>query len=186
MILLILATVVCAFWWLAEFIHESTQEKRRAHTRDKYSSFAWDLSHFAAIIGIVIGFRSNRFSLSPTSLTQIAGFAAMLLGILIRWIAIHTLGRFFTGKVSILKNHELVQSGPYKYIRHPAYTGTLIAYLGFGFVFKNWISFILIFVPVVLAALYRMSIEEKALREYFGEKYTRYAAGVKRLIPGVY
>ncbi len=186
MIFPILASVVCALWWLAEFIRESAQEKRRVHRQDKYSSFAWDVSHLAAITGIVIGFRSARISLTASSPSQLAGFATMLVGILIRWVAIRTLGQYFSGKVGIVSHHQLVRIGPYKYIRHPAYTGSLTAYFGFGLVFGNWISFVLIFVPVLFAALYRISIEEDLLKEKFGLEYVNYAAGVKRLVPGVY
>ncbi len=182
----ILATTVCACWWIAEFTRESVQDRGVSREKDKSSSILWDLSHLITIVGVIVGFRSNKLTLSSTGAIQTAGFAIMLIGILIRWIAIHELGKYFTGRVTIRTDHHLVKNGPYKWARHPAYTGSLVANFGFGMVFKNWISFILIFVPILLAALYRMEIEEKVLNETFGSEYADYAARVKRLVPGIY
>jgi protein-S-isoprenylcysteine O-methyltransferase len=107
-------------------------------------------------------------------------------GITIRWVAIYTLGKFFTGTVLIKDDHRLIQNGLYKYVRHPAYAGALLAHLGLGLSFSNWLSIGLSTVPFSLAALYRMHVEERALRDEFGETYIQYSAGTKRLVPKLY
>jgi protein-S-isoprenylcysteine O-methyltransferase Ste14 len=55
-----------------------------------------------------------------------------------------------------------------------------------GLAFANWISFFLIFFPVLLAALYRIRVEERALKEAFGDEYDDYSRSTKRFVPGIY
>jgi protein-S-isoprenylcysteine O-methyltransferase Ste14 len=110
----------------------------------------------------------------------------LLLGIIIRWTAIDTLRKFFTGTVLIKQDHRLIQSGMYRHLRHPAYTGALLAHLGLGLSFSNWISLGLGVAPLSAAALYRMHVEERALSEAFGEAYVSYSRSTKRLIPKLY
>jgi protein-S-isoprenylcysteine O-methyltransferase len=71
-------------------------------------------------------------------------------------------------------------------MRHPAYTGLLLRYLGFGLALANWLSLALIFLPMLCTTLYRIRVEEEALVAHFGEEYAAYARETKRLVPGVY
>lgn len=126
----------------------------------------------------------GSFDATPTCLAlAIAVFAA---GIAVRWWAIVTLGRMFTVDVSILDDHELVVRGPFRFVRHPSYTGALLAFLGLGVAFGNVIAIAAAFVPFFCALLYRMHVEETALRARFGASYEAYAATTKRLVPGVF
>jgi protein-S-isoprenylcysteine O-methyltransferase Ste14 len=109
----------------------------------------------------------------------------LLGGLAIRWSSIITLGRLFTVDVAIHRDHALVDSGLYKYIRHPSYTGLLMAFLGLGVSFTNWLSLGAIVVPITLAVLNRISKEEAALREALGDSYEAYCTRTKRLIPGI-
>ncbi len=106
-------------------------------------------------------------------------------GLIIRWIAIVSLGKFFTIDVAILDEHTLVQRGLYKYIRHPSYTGLLIEFIGLAVYFGTWISLIIIMVPVTSAIIYRIRCEEIVLIEKFGTQYEDYKKHTKSLIPGV-
>ncbi len=110
----------------------------------------------------------------------------MVVGLVIRWKAIVTLGEQFTGKVKIFSTQRLIQNGPYKHVRHPGYTGGLLAHLGMAIAFSNWISILLIFFPVVVAAIYRMHVEEEALLRAFGNEYAEYSSRTKRLVPMIY
>jgi len=116
----------------------------------------------------------------------VCGIAVMLVGISVRWAAVHALGVYFSGKVSVLEGQHVVKSGLYQYVRHPAYAGSLLAYLGMGLAFANWISSVFIFFPVLLAALYRIRVEERVLREIFGDEYDDYSRSTKRLVPRIY
>jgi protein-S-isoprenylcysteine O-methyltransferase Ste14 len=137
-------------------------------------------------LGVIIGFTDIGHIQTETHLLGICGIAMMLAGICIRWVAIHTLGEYFTRKVTILEDHRVVQSGLYKYLRHPSYSGFLLGNLGLGLALSNWLSLILIFVPTLAAALYRMHVEEEALEQAFGSEYRDYCRATHRLIPKLY
>ena len=113
------------------------------------------------------------------------GFVLFLGGLIFRWYSIGYLGRYFTVDVSISAEHKLIDSGPYRYIRHPTYTGALLAFLGLGFCFGNWLSIFFLTVPIIGAFLWRIRIEERALTEALGEDYRAYVARTKRLLPWI-
>ncbi|MEY2496612.1 MAG: hypothetical protein QOD12_168 [Verrucomicrobiota bacterium] len=115
-----------------------------------------------------------------------AGVALFVLGILLRWYSIIHLGRFFTVDVAIAADHQVVDTGPYRFVRHPSYTGALLAFIGYGLVMRNWASLLLISAPIFFAFLYRINVEERALLAALGERYGTYSKKTKRLIPFVY
>jgi protein-S-isoprenylcysteine O-methyltransferase len=121
----------------------------------------------------------------PATFRAVA-FVLMLGGIVIRSHAILTLGRFFTTRVAIHEEHQMVQHGLYRSLRHPAYTGLLLAFAGLGVSFGNGVSLAVVMVPITTAFLYRIRIEEASLTEAFGEQYREYCRTTKRLIPWVY
>lgn len=118
--------------------------------------------------------------------TLYTGIALMILGILIRAIAIATLWRYFSVDVTIRKDQPLIQHGLYAHLRHPAYTGSLLAFIGLGIAFGSWVSLAIVTVVAIAGFSYRIAVEERALTEHFGDTYRAYAAHTKRLIPGVY
>lgn len=118
-------------------------------------------------------------------LTPVAG-VFFVGGLALRWCAICYLGPLFTVNVAIASDHRLIDTGPYRYIRHPSYTGALLAFLGLGIAFGNWLSLLAVLMPTSLAFMWRIAIEETALRQALGESYVRYITHTKRLIPLVY
>ena len=116
----------------------------------------------------------------------VIGLILFVLGLIIRWIAIIHLGRFFTVNVAIADDHQLITTGPYRYVRHPSYTGTLLVFLGFGLCMLNIFSLAAVFLPITAAFLWRMHVEEVALKQAFGDRYHTYTATTPRLIPLVY
>jgi protein-S-isoprenylcysteine O-methyltransferase len=109
----------------------------------------------------------------------------MIGGLALRWWAVVTLGRFFTVDVATHADHSLVDTGPFHFVRHPSYTGLLLAFLGFGVSMGNALSLLVLMPPIVAALSYRMRVEEAALRGALGAPYADYCARTKRLIPGV-
>jgi protein-S-isoprenylcysteine O-methyltransferase len=107
-------------------------------------------------------------------------------GVVLRWYAIVCLGRFFTVDVSIAEQHRVVDTGPYRFIRHPSYTGALVAFLGFGFCLGNYMSILWVMVPITLAFLWRIHVEERALLDALGDDYRQYMRRTRRLLPFVY
>jgi protein-S-isoprenylcysteine O-methyltransferase Ste14 len=114
------------------------------------------------------------------------GIALILTGIVVRAAAILTLRRYFTVQVTIDEQHELVESGLYRWIRHPSYTGALISFIGLGFAFGSWLSLAIIIVAALIGFAYRIRVEEEALISHFGDRYRSYAARTRRLVPGIY
>jgi protein-S-isoprenylcysteine O-methyltransferase len=122
----------------------------------------------------------------PAGIYRLAGTMVFAAGTIVRWYAIFALGRFFTVNVAIAADHRLVEAGPYRLLRHPSYTGALLAFLGLGICLDNWASLALLMVPAAVVFLRRMRIEEKALLETFGERYRDYMRRTRRLIPFIY
>ena len=114
------------------------------------------------------------------------GSALTIIGLLIRIIAILTLKQQFTYTVTNIENHELIQTGLYKKIRHPGYSGQLIIFLGIATSLSNWISILAMIIPVLMGYSYRIRVEEKFLIEQMGSKYLDYQKRTKKLIPWIY
>ena len=108
------------------------------------------------------------------------------LGLVLRWYSILYLGRFFTVNVAIHSGHEVIDTGPYRLIRHPSYAGALLAFLGLALCLSNWWSLALIMVPILWVFGRRMSVEESALASALGAPYTNYMSRTKRLAPFIY
>ena len=182
----ILASLVRALWVIVEYPYVRRYKIKPARNWDKHSAQLWDAANAVELVGMVLGFTNIGRIHTGSYFIASLGLAFLCVGITIRWVAIYTLGKFFTGTVLIKDDHRLIKNGLYKYVRHPAYTGALLAHLGLGLSFSNWFSIGLSLVPLSLAALYRMHVEERALRDAFGETYIQYSAGTKRLVPKLY
>ncbi len=108
------------------------------------------------------------------------------LGLLLRWWSFVSLGEYFTVVVKTSEDQPVVARGPYRVLRHPSYTGLLLAFAGGGLMLGNWVSTAGA-VGVVLAALiYRLRIEERALEAALGDRYREFAGSRARLIPYVW
>jgi protein-S-isoprenylcysteine O-methyltransferase len=123
---------------------------------------------------------------APLPLPGYVGCLLIAAGILIRLLAVATLKKQFTVKVSIVENHRIIDSGMYGVIRHPAYLGHLVSLIGIGLVSGNRVSLTALAVLPLAGILYRIHIEEDALQRHFGPAYQAYARRTKRLLPGIW
>ena len=115
-----------------------------------------------------------------------AGLVLLIVGLAIRWTAILTLGSTFSTNVAIHATQTLRTTGPYRWLRHPSYTGMLVIFTAIGLYERNWISLAVVLILPTAALLYRIHVEEMALTEAFGEEYLEYSRTTKRLLPGIY
>jgi len=185
----IIIIVISAFWIISEIIlsFAKRSEAKESSRLDRSSlSFLWIAILLSVFIGVFLGVRGIGFIRVRYNLLSICGIILMLLGLVLRWTAILTLRKYFTVDVSILPGHQIVKKGIYKYIRHPSYAGSLVSFLGLGLAFSNWLSSIVIIVPIFMAYIYRIRVEEKALIQTFGDEYLEYSKATKRLIPRIY
>lgn len=110
------------------------------------------------------------------------GLALTLGGLLFTVWARVCLGRNWSGSVQVKAGHELVQNGPYRFVRHPIYTGLLTAILGSALALDQWRG--LVAVLIVLAGfVYKLRLEERWMTETFGEAYAEYRRHTRALIP---
>jgi protein-S-isoprenylcysteine O-methyltransferase Ste14 len=116
----------------------------------------------------------------------IAGIGVIVLGAVLRWWSIFTLGRYFTMEVAVRSTQAVVQSGPYRFVRHPSYTAILIMLLGVGIVLTNWASIVVILAGGVIGLGYRVRVEERALVDALGQPYVDYMRHTKRFIPFIF
>src|SRR5690348_14971475 len=107
------------------------------------------------------------------------GLVVIGAGQLLRWWAVATLGRLFTVNVAIRPAHRLIDSGPYRYVRHPAYTAVLLVHLGTGLCMGNALSLIAMTVPLLATLAYRMRVEEQVLIAGLGATYSDYMSRTK-------
>jgi len=107
-------------------------------------------------------------------------------GLVVRYQAFTTLGRYFTRTLKQTDEHQLVTWGIYKYIRHPGYASDFLIFIGASLAMNNWITLAYVVVAFVPAYVYRIHIEEQMLSDAFGQKYKNYQSGSKRLIPGIW
>ncbi|MDQ2791282.1 MAG: isoprenylcysteine carboxylmethyltransferase family protein [Actinomycetota bacterium] len=114
------------------------------------------------------------------------GVALIVFGAGLRQWAITTLGRFFTLEVRIAEDQPVIDSGPYRLVRHPSYAGALLTFLGIGLALGNWLSPAVLALVPTLGFVRRITVEEQALSAQLGDSYRRYAATHRRLIPGLW
>jgi protein-S-isoprenylcysteine O-methyltransferase Ste14 len=113
-----------------------------------------------------------------------AGAALTLAGLLFAvWARVH-IGRNWSGTITVKEDHDLITSGPYGLVRHPIYTGLLLALVGFALARGEWRG--IVAVAVATWAFWRkLRIEERWMREQFGGAYEEYSRRVAALIPFV-
>ena len=123
----------------------------------------------------------------------ITGWAPVVVGIVMMWAgvalrqwAVWTLGRFFTVVVKVRDGQTVVEKGPYRWVRHPSYTGLLLTLVGLGVALGNWLSILALVVFPVIGLVGRIRVEESVLLEGLGEPYRRYAEGRRRILPGIW
>jgi len=114
------------------------------------------------------------------------GVLLMVLGIALRAWSTRVLGRFYTRTLLTDAGQRVVQEGPYRLVRHPGYSGSLLIWIGAGLAVSNWIALTLVTLVCLIAYIYRMRSEEAMLVARFGQEYEEYRRRTKRLIPYLY
>lgn len=180
--------VTYAAWLLFEII---TGKARKSSDPKK----ARDRGSFRFLIimiwaGIALAFTACfglRQAAIPWMRTELflAGIALMWAGSAFRYYAMRVLGRYFTFQVDVHSGQTVIEAGPYRYIRHPSYTGALITVLGLGLALGNWAGILAMLVCIGIGYAYRIHVEEAALIAALGEPYKDYMRRTQRLVPFV-
>jgi len=116
----------------------------------------------------------------------VAGVVLMWLGIALRQWAVLALGTYFTVLVQVRSRQKVVDAGPYRWVRHPSYTGLLLTLAGLGVALSNWLSVTALVVLPTAGVVVRIRVEEAALLSALGSRYRQYAEQRRRLVPGLW
>lgn len=172
-------------WGVSEIVLNAAARSKagKGEAKDRGSIIIiWVTLSVSIFAGVLIAINFPAFGMLQTYI----GAALVIAGVVFRWFAIVSLGKMFTTNVSIQNDHKLKTDGLYSVLRHPSYTGSLMSFLGLGISLGNLYSLLVVFIPVTLAFLYRIKVEEDALTKHFGEEYTNYKSRTKKLIPFIF
>jgi protein-S-isoprenylcysteine O-methyltransferase len=188
----IIFVAACLIWNIPEAIGMFTQRARV--TRDNVE--VRDRGSLVILLGFLwLGLALNFLlaALLPQAALSwhrtylfLLGVLLILCGVGLRWYAISALGSYFTRDVAVSADQPVVRGGPYRFIRHPSYTGTFLTMLGVGLAMTNWASLLVLFTCTVAGHLYRVHVEEEALTRTIGSSYLEYRRHTRRFIPFVY
>lgn len=148
-------------------------------------------SGIAIVVGILAGialtseFARLGWATFPLSVVLV-GIALILAGVAIRQWAIAVLGRFFSPVVRAMPGQPVVTRGPYRWVRHPSYTGALVTLVGLGLAGGSWEGLVSVLGISALVFGYRIHVEERFLLAELGTDYQRYCQRTKRLFPFIW
>jgi protein-S-isoprenylcysteine O-methyltransferase Ste14 len=182
-------TFLFYFWFAMEIV--IAVATRTGKSRGKTSDRGSQLILWVVIVSAITACEWLRHIFPPNipdnaHWLRPASVILLVTGLLIRCMAILTLGKAFSANVAIRDAQKINRAGLYGVIRHPSYLGMLIIFFAIGLHSRNWQCLAVALVPTTAALLYRIHVEEAALREAFGEEYVSYCQDIKRLIPGVF
>jgi protein-S-isoprenylcysteine O-methyltransferase Ste14 len=181
----IILSVAAAILWLSQ-PGFSASEMQINKQKDKLSVliilFCSSLSVFSAVSEWAYATENK----SEINIATIIGLIMLVAGITIRVVSINILGKHFTATVNIDEKHELIQKGPYKFVRHPGYSGAFIAIIGCPLFLNNLYTVFVATAAMGIAYYIRINLEEEALSGHFGDAYKAYQKKTHRLLPFIW
>jgi protein-S-isoprenylcysteine O-methyltransferase Ste14 len=190
-----LTIALFAIWCITELLINLISFHNRSSVSDRVDRLSYLAVWFSIMLPVGFAMLVWKHTIFTSGFGSLAilfpllgylGCVLIILGVTVRVVAVITLGRQFTTKVTIIQKHEIVDTGIYRFIRHPAYLGLLMSLLGIGLVSGNLISLLMLTILPLASAVYRIHIEEVALSGHFGAAYQEYMNRTKRLLPGVW
>jgi len=186
-IILIIASTIWIFAEVYLVLRDNSRGKGKTtidrRTRN-YNFFSLIIAiSCAALVSWIPLFQFNR---RGTSVVFWIGIIIIVLGLFLRYWSINILGKYFRTTVEVEESQKIVEKGPYKFIRHPSYSGIILFCIGYGLAVQNWLSLIIAISLPTIALLYRIKIEEEALVKGIGTDYEAYQKKTKKLIPGIW
>jgi protein-S-isoprenylcysteine O-methyltransferase Ste14 len=176
--------VLLLVWLIGAFTTKTTARRQSRGSRVVQSILTVYGLYLAVALHVPTGWMNTPLY-TPTDATGTLGLLLTLLGVLFAIWARITLGSNWSGSVTLKEDHTLVRRGPYAIVRHPIYTGFLLAALGVGLIIgelRGLIGTAIVFIGFSL----KYRTEESFMLENFGEQYATYQREVKALIPFIY
>jgi protein-S-isoprenylcysteine O-methyltransferase Ste14 len=181
--------VVLGMFAASEWSIRFRSQRNRGGTRKDRGSFY--VVVFTAVLGIGAAFAlAHSVQSAGINVARwpifIIGLAIVILAMALRRWAVLTLGQFFTVQVQVRSGQTVVDTGPYRWVRHPSYTAITMSFVGIGVALENWLSLLVLIVVPTIGLVVRIRVEERALLEALGEPYREFSATRARLIPKVW
>ena len=177
--------LLVAFWSdLRRTVTRSTPDDAERHDRNS----RWLIAVTGGggiLVGIVCVYTLSSLAIEwrPPIVFSV-GALFILIGGGLRQYSIRTLDQYFTTRVMVHSEQSVIETGPYRWVRHPAYTGGFLLHLGIGVVLANWASIGVVILGIGIAYGYRIHVEEQTLREEVGAEYIQYTNRTPyRLVP---
>jgi protein-S-isoprenylcysteine O-methyltransferase Ste14 len=166
-------------------IDGSKGEESKYIFRQRIVAIILEISMLVALFFIPFLSRREMGTLNTPGLISFVGVVFSALGYGLIFYSGVTLGRQYSGDVTIQKNHQLITSGLYRLVRHPRYLGIVAIAVGIPLVFRSWIGLVasLFFTGLIL---FRIKDEEVAMHKEFGPQWEEYCQRSWRLIPRLY
>ncbi|MGD9029800.1 MAG: isoprenylcysteine carboxylmethyltransferase family protein [Anaerolineae bacterium] len=140
---------------------------------------------YVALLFLPFADRRKIGVLMGTLWARWVGVVVFSLGVgLVFWSGV-ALGRLYSGHVTLQEDHHLITDGPYRYVRHPRYTGAVLLAFGLALTFRSWVGLVgsTAFIGIIL---FRITDEEALMKEAFGREWDAYCKETRRLIPFIY
>jgi len=176
--------------WAAFEVSLSVRDRRRGKggtSRDRGTrQLIATLIPLAALGSALLAAKVPTPGEPPGTGVVMAGTVVMWLGLAIRAWAVVSLGQAFRTTVEVDGDQPVVTRGPYRWVRHPSYTGLLLLMAGLGLSLASWLGLLVCTVVPGLAILRRIRVEEEELARVLGEPYRAYHRRTRRLVPGLW
>jgi protein-S-isoprenylcysteine O-methyltransferase Ste14 len=184
MITVFLGIAALLVWGGFEFAFRAPGEASRlvGDARDRASTPLLVLAYAVAAI-LPVALRGGPGTLGGGAW---AGVALSVLGLALRGWGMRVLGQAYTRTLRTTASQRLVTEGPYRWVRHPGYAGSIAVWVGAALAFHSWLAAVVVALLMLLAYGWRIRAEERMLAEHFGDAYREYAGRTARLLPGVY
>ena len=180
-------TAVSGLLWVVLELRQSRNSRPEANRGDRGSRAVIGV---AAVVGILLAVSASRglpdLAMGDRTVAGWCGLVLLWAAIALRQWSFRTLGRYFTFTVQTSSDQTIVTTGPYRFVRHPAYSALLLAAVAGGLYVGNWLSLVALVAAVTAGLVYRITVEERALGRDVGAAYRDYAATHKRLVPLVW
>lgn len=178
--------IVIQFFFLDRRRRGQEAKSFEAGKFDQHSTVYIGIAYLVSMLALLIAWVLNWIQIGTLPLwVGWLGILIALTGLLFRWWANRVLGEFYTRTLKVTEHQSIVRTGPYRWIRHPGYLGSILIWTGAAAASANWITLLIVLMAMLLVYIYRIETEEKMLLSTQAE-YAQYREQTWRLIPLLY